>query len=58
MITVAEIAEYLDVEDRQVWRWKAGERIPRGTIAIRLHALHVKLCPDRQCRIGHVAEAK
>ena len=57
-ITVAEIAEKVQAEDRQVWRWKAGERIPRGLQAIRLYMLHVKLCPERQCPVGHVAEAK
>lgn len=55
VITVAKIAERLEVEDRQVWRWKSGERIPRGILAVRLNALHVELCPDRQCRLGHIA---
>jgi hypothetical protein len=53
VITVAAIAEAVGVEDRQVWRWKAGERVPRGMQALDLNALHVKLCPNRQCRIGH-----
>jgi transposase-like protein len=53
VITVCEIAKRLDVDERQVWRWKSGERVPRGLYAVRLHLLHVELCPNRQCRIGH-----
>lgn len=53
VMTIAAIAEAMNVQERQVWRWKAGERIPRGTIAVRLHEFHMKHCPERQCRIGH-----
>lgn len=55
VMTIAQIAEAIEAEDRQVWRFKAGERVPRGIQAVRLHLLHVKTCPDRQCPIGHVA---
>lgn len=58
VMTIAKLAEEVGVDDRQVWRWKAGERIPRGLFAIKLHALHVKLCPERQCLVGHVAIEK
>lgn len=53
IMTIADIAEAVLVEDRQVWRWKAGERRPMGMTAVRVYLLHVKRCPDRQCLIGH-----
>lgn len=55
-MTIAQIAEHLKEEDRQVWRWKAGDSRPRGWSAIGLFLLHVKLCPNGQRQIGHVAE--
>lgn len=54
VITIAEIAEHVGVNDRQVWRWKDGDR-PKGMNAIRVYLLHVKLCPQGQCLVSHVA---
>lgn len=48
VMTIAQIAESLDVAPRQVWRWKEGDR-PKGMTAVRLYLLHVKRCPR-----GHV----
>lgn len=41
-VTISRIAQELGVEERQVWRWKSGERIPRGTTALGLHQMHLK----------------
>ena len=57
VLTIAAIAERVLVDDRQVWRWKAGERVPRGREATRLYMLHVELCPERQCQNGHSQQA-
>lgn len=58
VMTVAEIAEEVKVEPRQVWRWKDGDR-PMGMTAIRVYTLHVKrCCPQGQCPAGHIAEEK
>ena len=54
VMTIAAIAEAAGVEDRQVWRWKAGERVPRGLQAIVVYKLHVERCPNRQGLSGHV----
>ena len=54
-MTIAQIADHMQVDDRQVWRWKSGEREPKGTQAIKLYLLHAERCPNRQCRIGHSA---
>ncbi len=51
VMPIAKIAETLQEEDRQVWRWKAGVR-PIGWSAIGLFLLHVKHCPERQCHGG------
>lgn len=56
IMTIAQIAEAIDVEERQVWRWKAGERRPMGMDAVRVHTLHAKMCPSRQCLVGHSQE--
>lgn len=40
-MTINEIAQALDVEPRQVFRWKDGDR-PLGMTAVRLYLLHVK----------------
>lgn len=53
VMTVLEIADALDVDEREVWRWKAGERRPMGLKAVSVYLLHVKRCPDRQCLISH-----
>jgi hypothetical protein len=55
VMTIAQIAEAIGVQDRQVWRWKAGDR-PTGLNAINLYLLHVKRCPEGQCPMSHVAE--
>lgn len=52
VLTIAVIAEVMEVEDRKVRRWKAGERIPRGLEAVRLQRFHEEHCPKRQCRNG------
>jgi hypothetical protein len=52
VMTIAAIAEAVEVEPRQVWRWKEGDR-PLGMTAVRLYLLHVKRCPPRQCPAGH-----
>jgi hypothetical protein len=52
-VTVAEIAEHCGVNDRQVWRWKDGDR-PMGFAAVRLYLLHVKRCPPGRCPPLHV----
>lgn len=57
VMTVAQIAAAVDVEPRQVWRWKDGDR-PRGMTAVRLYLLHVKRCPGRQCPEGHSQTAQ
>ncbi|MDP2619287.1 MAG: hypothetical protein Q8P46_03795 [Hyphomicrobiales bacterium] len=53
VMTIAEIAEEVGVNDRQVWRWKEGGR-PKGMNAIRVYLLHVKRCPEGHCPMGHV----
>lgn len=56
VMTIAEIADSLGIEDdRQVWRWKAGERRPMGIMAVRVYTLHVKRCPNRQRLFDHIA---
>lgn len=55
VMTIAQIAAEVDVEDRQVWRWKSAERRPMGMTAVRVYLLHVKRCPERQCPEGHSA---
>lgn len=55
---IAAIAEEVGAEDRQVWRWKAGEDIPKGMKAVKLYLLHVKRCPVRQCPTGHIADGE
>jgi hypothetical protein len=52
VMTIAAIAEEVQVEPRQVWRWKDGDR-PLGMTAVRLYLLHVKRCPQRQGHAGH-----
>jgi hypothetical protein len=42
-LTIAEIAEKLEVGDRQVWRWKSGDR-PGGLTALNLYLLHREVC--------------
>lgn len=54
VMTIAQIAEFVGVDDREVFRWKAGERRPMGMKAVRVYVLHVKRCPERQWRIDHV----
>ncbi len=49
VMTIAEIAREVEVEPRQVWRWKDGDR-PLGMTAVRLYLLHVKRCP-----VGHLS---
>lgn len=49
---VWRIAETIGADDRDVRRWKAGERVPRGIIAIKLCKLYEEHCPERQCPIG------
>lgn len=51
VMTIAAIAEQCQVEPRQVWRWKDGDR-PMGFNAVRLYLLHVKRCPGRQRLVG------
>lgn len=58
VMTIAAIAEEVGANDRQVWRWKAGQDKPMGLKAIRLYRLHVKRCPEGQCPLRHVAEVK
>lgn len=58
VMTIAAIAEEVGADDRQVWRWKAGERKPAGIKAIKLYMLHMKHCPISHCPLGHVAEEK
>ena len=55
VMTIADIADVIGVDDREVWRWKAGERRPMGLNAVRVYTLHVKRCPDRQCLTVHSA---
>ena len=40
-ITLEKIAEHLNVSDRQVSYWKAGQR-PTGLLAINLYRFHEK----------------
>jgi hypothetical protein len=58
VMTIAEIAVAVGVEDRQVWRWKSGERRPMGMLAVHVYLLHVKRCPTRQCLNGHSAQGE
>ena len=53
---VRKIAEELGEDERDIRRWKAGERIPLGSRAIRLCKLYERVCPERQCRIGPYVE--
>lgn len=55
VMTIAQIADEVGVQERQVWRWKTGDR-PKGMAAIRVYLLHVKRCPPRQCPAGHSQE--
>ena len=54
VMTIAQIAEAVMVEPRQVWRWKEGDR-PTGMTAIRVYQLHAKTCPVGHCPVGHIA---
>jgi hypothetical protein len=56
-MTVAQIADEVGVEPRQVWRWKDGDR-PLGRTAIRVYTLHVKRCPQGQCPMSPIAESE
>ena len=56
VMTIAQIAEEIEVNDRQVWRWKSGEDRPTGMKAIHLYRLHVERCPTRQCPLRHSEE--
>lgn len=42
VMTIADIAKEICVEDREVWRWKSGERRPMGIKAVKVYLLHVK----------------
>jgi DNA-binding transcriptional MerR regulator len=55
-MTIAKISEAIEAEDRDLWRWKAGERVPRGITAIKLCKLYEDTCPNRHCPIGHSAQ--
>lgn len=48
--TLEAIAEELEVSERQVRHWKAGDR-PKGMNAVRLYLFHWK-----QCRPGKAAD--
>lgn len=56
VMTVAEIADAVYSDERQVWRWKAGERRPKGMAAVYVYLLHVKRCPDRQRQFRQIAD--
>lgn len=40
-ITLAQIAEHLNVSERQVSNWKTGDR-PKGMTAVKLYLFHGK----------------
>lgn len=52
--SVSQIAEFVGVDDRLVWRWKAGRNRPTGLSAVRLFMFHGKRCAVRPCPTCHV----
>lgn len=45
-LTGAQIANEVGVDQREVWRWKAGERRPMGMLAVKVYLLHLRVCPS------------
>ena len=43
VMTIRELSDLLDISERQISNWKNGDR-PKGMMAIRVYALHVKQC--------------
>jgi hypothetical protein len=45
LLTISAISAELGTDERQVWRWKAGDTRPMGMMAVKVYLLHFKRCP-------------
>lgn len=53
-MTIPQIADVLGVSERDVAYWKAGERCPRGFIAVRLYQLRASIVSAADAYPAHL----